>query len=63
MTAIHWTNRAILDYEILTEYLFETWSEGIALRVLSEIDHQIERVRQSPLQFPVVEPKRRSGAA
>jgi plasmid stabilization system protein ParE len=51
--ALQWTERAILDYEILTEYLFVKWGEKIALRVLSEIDFQITRVKNYPFQFPV----------
>lgn len=51
---LEWTERAIFEYEILTEYLFSTWSEVIALRVLSEIDFKIDRIRKYPKQFPVV---------
>ena len=32
---IDWTDGAVSDYEVLTEYLFETWGEDIAMRVLS----------------------------
>ncbi|MEO6283106.1 MAG: type II toxin-antitoxin system RelE/ParE family toxin [Dyadobacter sp.] len=50
---LQWTERAILDYEVLTEYLFYKWGEKIALRVLSVIDFQIDRIKNHPLQFPI----------
>ena len=53
MRQIDWAERAISDYEFLTEYLFETWGEHIAMRVLSEIDYQLSRIQKVPMQFPV----------
>nr|WP_295932300.1 type II toxin-antitoxin system RelE/ParE family toxin [uncultured Dyadobacter sp.] len=52
---LEWTERAVNDYEHLAEYLFEEWGEGIALRVLDELSYQIRRIRDTPLQFPVVD--------
>jgi len=51
---LEWSERAILDYEHLTEYLFIKWGYNITLRVLSEIDHQINRVKNNPEQFPII---------
>jgi plasmid stabilization system protein ParE len=54
---LYWTERAVADHEHLTEYLFEEWGEGIALRVLADLRYQIHRIRDSPLQFPIVAPQ------
>ncbi|SKB99918.1 Plasmid stabilization system protein ParE [Dyadobacter psychrophilus] len=51
---LEWSERAILDYENLVEYLFFKWGESITLKVLSEIDYQISRVAKYPEQFPIV---------
>ncbi|MCE7066380.1 type II toxin-antitoxin system RelE/ParE family toxin [Dyadobacter sp. CY326] len=51
---LEWSERAVLDYENLTEYLFFKWGENITLKVLSEIDYQISRVKNNPEQFPII---------
>ncbi len=55
---LEWTERAITEFEQLAEYLFEEWGEGIALRVLADINYQIRRIRDAPLQFPVLIPEK-----
>ena len=50
---LEWSERAIQDYERLTEYLYEQWGEKLTLRVLEGIYHQIGRVMNNPEQFPI----------
>jgi len=38
----------------ILQNLYENWSENVTLRVLKEIDFQIERIKKSPNLFPVV---------
>ncbi|MEO6851111.1 MAG: type II toxin-antitoxin system RelE/ParE family toxin [Mucilaginibacter sp.] len=51
---LKWTDRAIEDYAKLLDYLFEEWSEEIAERVVTEINHTVSRIQNSPEQFPVI---------
>lgn len=50
---LEWTDRAILDYESLTEYLFLEWGERIALKSMSRIDAHIQRIKRKPAHFPI----------
>jgi len=50
---LEWSERAIVDYENLIDYLYQKWGEQITLCVLGEIDHQISRIKNNPEQFPV----------
>ena len=49
-----WSERALKEYDMLLDYLWEEWGEDITLRVRDEIDKTVLRIQNSPEQFPVV---------
>ncbi len=48
-----WTTRARDEYAKLQNYLYGQWGDEITTRVLKEIDHTINRIKNTPEQFPV----------
>ncbi len=48
-----WTQRAITEYDYLIDYLFNEWGIEITERVMNEIGKTIDRIQNSPEQFPV----------
>jgi plasmid stabilization system protein ParE len=58
VSVLKWTDRAIAEYGTLLDYLYEEWSEEIAQRVITELNHTVLRIQNSPEQFPVFIKKR-----
>jgi plasmid stabilization system protein ParE len=50
---LFWTERALIEYEKLIDYLLEEWGEEITLKVRLEIDQTIDRIKNSPEHFPI----------
>lgn len=50
---LEWSERALNDYENLAEFLYNHWGENVALSVLLDIDAQLNRIENTPEQFPV----------
>ena len=48
-----WSNRSLSEYERLLEYLLEEWGEKITLRTAADIDRNVNRIINTPEQFPV----------
>jgi plasmid stabilization system protein ParE len=51
---LFWSDRALKEYDQLLDYLLEEWSETITLRISLEIDETINRIKNSPEQFPII---------
>lgn len=49
-----WSDRALLEYEELLDYLMEQWGEKITKKVAFEVSHQIIRIQTTPHQFPLL---------
>jgi plasmid stabilization system protein ParE len=58
VNVLKWTDRAIVEYDKLLDYLHGEWGDEIALRVINEINHTVSRIQKSPEQFPVFIKKR-----
>jgi plasmid stabilization system protein ParE len=54
-----WSDRSLTEYDDLIAYLFEHWSEEIALRVMLEIDQTVLHIQTSPEHFPFYSKKRK----
>ena len=59
MDNLIWSERAILEYKKLMDYLLAEWGEKIRDRVNSELDQSLLRIQKSPEQFPVFSKKKR----
>ena len=54
MTPLLWTERALKEYAILLEYLFENWGKTVMLRVSDDINQKVSHIHQYPEHYPIV---------
>ncbi|TKB97704.1 type II toxin-antitoxin system RelE/ParE family toxin [Pedobacter cryophilus] len=52
--SIIWTQRALSEYDLLVEYLFDEWGEKITIEISQSIDKYLIRIENSPKQFPII---------
>jgi plasmid stabilization system protein ParE len=50
---LSWNERSISEYQNLYAYLLVQWGEGIANKVVEEVDLTLDNVRKNPEHYPV----------
>lgn len=53
MKSIFWTERALKEYDILLEYIFENWGMNIMMRVSDDINQKVSHIHQYPEHYSI----------